>query len=1618
MRTIVVSPSRSRIASRQPRNGGGCFREVSLRKPRANRVIAAPFWFAAGLLAAGLASAVSAQDDSFAPAPQITNTLLGVSSIQLVDIDGDGDLDTLAANENGSQIIWYENDGNVRTDFPKSHVIDGNVPNAISATAADVDDDGDQDIIAVSTAGSGQVIWYQNQGGLPPVFTPMLLGSDSPGDIGGRVNAARAADLDGDTDTDVVVSFYVNQVQAQGHVVWFESDGAVNPSFTRNALQSATGTLENISDIEIGDIDGNGSLDIAAVSETPGVPSGRNRVVWWANNGAANPTFQFNTIDTGLSDPVSLSLADIGGNAALDVVVAAPGSNAVAGFINNGAPIPAFNLAFNLVLNDPRSVECADIDMDGDQDIAVALGTDLVAAIFESNGAFNPGFTQRQLIPATAFCNGIAVGDIDRNGKPDVALSFSGAGRIERLHQVAPIQNLDSGSNHATFDQAVSQANSGESLFIDSDRLTRDPDIDLAGKGLQLLSDSEFVLGDQSVVQLADGASLVAQSGQPIGVDGDVDIPSNSAVTFAGDNGAMLRTSLGVPQNSFLSVATDFDYNGRRRFSRNVIDGDATLGSFANLIGRPVATEPIELGDEIGFAVVGDEAGGPNTANPAALAVYAPDAGSPTGWTGYPVDNFDPATHGPLAVGDLNGDGIDDIATIRNYQGVDQLRIHLGQNAPLPTFLTTTGFVGQSAQHLVSADLDFDGDLDLVTGQGWFRNNGAAVPAFAFVSFPALAALDSFGVVVSDFDLDGARDVIVHCEKINPLDSIRVGYSLYVLWSDANPSPGFTPILIQERDLVASGECDGTIDCYPVANIDLDGLNTLSREDQNIDGHTDFFMSEDDGITLFTNLVDSPPVFAPSGVSSDAKYCNITPADADGDHDIDLFAASQRDSRVDVFENTTGQQYEPGLAIRPVLRATDVAVLGKDSRGVSRLGMIATGCDRVETVDYDQPATLAAGQNAQIDVAGQFIIDNATVSLGDSFVSSIATLIVSPTGRLGGKGMIFANVENAGVVSPNELLDVSGYFAQRSPLFQDEFGSIEINLNDTFNTDQLLVGGVVGLGGGLNVKAGPNFVPDLSQPFQVILADDIDNASPIFDVVSMPRVSVVDQGLPVPGTLVPEYLDIPGGSVVQLIPLTVPELLLGRDDFTAIATPADAVVFDITGGPAGEPDGFADTVIAYPEIPNQQQGGIAVFIGGPGANSNFDFQSLQLFTDEIANNPVAVEAGDFDGDGKPEIAMGNSLNFNESFVYILEADSSQSIPVTLSQLPPLELRAGGMIQDIAVGDFMPQGQRPRFLGGSPIGMVVLTDYEDSGVATAAASTGPGWDSCDVDVCDDPDSVDPIDVDGAAATLIEGYVATSNDDDKIVVASNPSSNPGMFIENSYDVGDEPTEVRADDLDNDGFSDIVVINEADGTVSVLLNVLDGGAVGGRSFSDQIVIDLRNDVFAPDPLPSSVALADLDDDGDLDIAVVSTNSADARVVRQLLNLFVETGEVAFSDPEDLSQQPAGVPLLVREGDLENNAGATALNDDLVVYIDPNASPLPPAMILGFFEHTTITSDSVTICLADVNGDGTLTPADFTAWINAYNNNLPSCDQNQDGLCTPTDFTAWIANYNAGCP
>ncbi|MEL7482759.1 MAG: GC-type dockerin domain-anchored protein [Planctomycetota bacterium] len=68
-------------------------------------------------------------------------------------------------------------------------------------------------------------------------------------------------------------------------------------------------------------------------------------------------------------------------------------------------------------------------------------------------------------------------------------------------------------------------------------------------------------------------------------------------------------------------------------------------------------------------------------------------------------------------------------------------------------------------------------------------------------------------------------------------------------------------------------------------------------------------------------------------------------------------------------------------------------------------------------------------------------------------------------------------------------------------------------------------------------------------------------------------------------------------------------------------------------------------------------------------------------------------------------------------------------------------------------------------------------------------------------------------------------------------------------------------------------------------------------------------------------------------------------------------------------------------------------------------------------FWDDLCIVQAEETDCPADVNGDGDVNPADFNAWVIAFNNQAPECDQNGDGFCNPADFNAWVLNFNNGC-
>ena len=112
--------------------------------------------------------------------------------------------------------------------------------------------------------------------------------------------------------------------------------------------------------------------------------------------------------------------------------------------------------------------------------------------------------------------------------------------------------------------------------------------------------------------------------------------------------------------------------------------------------------------------------------------------------------------------------------------------------------------------------------------------------------------------------------------------------------------------------------------------------------------------------------------------------------------------------------------------------------------------------------------------------------------------------------------------------------------------------------------------------------------------------------------------------------------------------------------------------------------------------------------------------------------------------------------------------------------------------------------------------------------------------------------------------------------------------------------------------------------------------------------------------------------------------------------------------------------VPL-VAQGNDDYIATLPAGTCDDVAVFNFTATPVSGTVVIDPADINNPYSATVVcdmVCLPDVNHDGQVTAADFTAWVAAFNAGDPECDQNEDGMCTAADFTAWVANFNAGCP
>ncbi len=183
--------------------------------------------------------------------------LLGTASTNPVDSDGDGEKEFLPGI-----VMWYENemrDGEVEWTV---HTIDS-APRPMHGEPIDMDGDGDMDVVMAlgmsaphQTQNTHQIVWYENEDPAADEKWPKhIIARDFHDGM-----EAVAADMDGDGDVDVVATSWRNP----GRIAWFENGGDPRKDWTMHLLKD---NWQSANQVIIADLNGDGRPDIAAVAE-------------------------------------------------------------------------------------------------------------------------------------------------------------------------------------------------------------------------------------------------------------------------------------------------------------------------------------------------------------------------------------------------------------------------------------------------------------------------------------------------------------------------------------------------------------------------------------------------------------------------------------------------------------------------------------------------------------------------------------------------------------------------------------------------------------------------------------------------------------------------------------------------------------------------------------------------------------------------------------------------------------------------------------------------------------------------------------------------------------------------------------------------------------------------------------------------------------------------------------------------------------------------------------------------------------------------------------------------------------------------------------------------------
>jgi hypothetical protein len=316
----------------------------------------------------------------------------GPKSVQVLDLDGVNGLDILAVHAFDDRAVWYENNG---VEVFTMHTI-GTMTNPSAIAAGDLNNDTYLDVVVASfTAGTENwyLSYYLNDGS--ENFTRYTIETD----LEGAVDLV-LANLDTGSSLDIAVVGYESDT-----VVWYESNGATTPSFTRHDI--ATDKLHSES-IDAADIDGDGDIDLATTAYFDG------EILWWENSGGASPTFTEHLAAGSINGPKDVSVVNVDGDGDLDLVAVAYDNDEVIWLDNNGSE----SFTATVVGATPRGpVAVTAGDRNGDTFIDLVVGCFDADQLVSFANDGSETFTMTTVDAALGGAESPVIVDLDQSGE-------------------------------------------------------------------------------------------------------------------------------------------------------------------------------------------------------------------------------------------------------------------------------------------------------------------------------------------------------------------------------------------------------------------------------------------------------------------------------------------------------------------------------------------------------------------------------------------------------------------------------------------------------------------------------------------------------------------------------------------------------------------------------------------------------------------------------------------------------------------------------------------------------------------------------------------------------------------------------------------------------------------------------------------------------------------------------------------------------------------------------------------------------------------------------------------------------------------------------------------------